>query len=113
MEVQRHAFLTSELDGGEWPTSLPGRFTPRESAPGTHWIGGWVGPRAVLDTVVKIKILSPRRESNPRTPIFQPAAQGNDAMYFCGKDTNFSEDFVTSIFKTTRRHNSEDLDWLS
>jgi hypothetical protein len=28
-----------------------------------------VGPRAVLDSVVKRKIPSPRRESNPRTPI--------------------------------------------
>jgi hypothetical protein len=30
-----------------------------------------VGPRAVLDAVVKRKIPSPRRESNPRTPIVQ------------------------------------------
>jgi hypothetical protein len=44
----------------------------RERAPGTHWIGGWVGPRAILDAVVKRKISSPRRESNPRTPIIQP-----------------------------------------
>jgi hypothetical protein len=66
--------LTSALDGGEWLASLPGRFTPRERAPGTHWIGGWVGPRAVLDAVVKRKIPSPRRESNPRTPIVQPVA---------------------------------------
>jgi hypothetical protein len=28
-----------------------------------------VGPRAVLDAVVKRKISIPRRESNPRTPI--------------------------------------------
>jgi hypothetical protein len=33
-----------------------------------------VGSRAVLDTVVKRKILSPRRELNPRTPIVQPVA---------------------------------------
>jgi hypothetical protein len=33
-----------------------------------------VGPRAVLDAVVKRKILSPRRESNPRIPIVQPVA---------------------------------------
>jgi hypothetical protein len=34
-----------------------------------------VGPRAVLDAVVKRKIPSPRWESNPRTPIVQPIAQ--------------------------------------
>jgi hypothetical protein len=55
-----------------WSASRPGRFTPRERDSGTHWIGGFVGPRAVLDTaVVKRKITSPRRESNPRTPIVQ------------------------------------------
>jgi hypothetical protein len=37
-----------------------------------------VGPRAVLDTVVKRKIPSPRWESNPRTPIVQPVAQSNE-----------------------------------
>jgi hypothetical protein len=35
-------------------------------------MGGWVSPIAVLDTVVKEKIPSPRRESSPRTPIVQP-----------------------------------------
>jgi hypothetical protein len=34
---------------------------------------GW-GPRAVLNAVVKRNIHSPRRESNPGTPIVQPAA---------------------------------------
>jgi hypothetical protein len=47
---------------------------PRERAPDTHWTGGWVGPRVVLDTVVKRKIPSPHRESNPRTPIVQHVA---------------------------------------
>jgi hypothetical protein len=51
--------LTSALDVGEWSASRPGRFTPRERAPGTHWIGGWVGPSAVLDAVMKRKIPSP------------------------------------------------------
>jgi hypothetical protein len=50
------------------PAALP----PKERTSGTHWIGGWVGPRAVLDAVVKRRIPSPRRESNPRTPIVQP-----------------------------------------
>jgi hypothetical protein len=44
----------------------------QRKAPGTLWIGGWVGPRAVLDAVVKRKIPSPRRESNLRAPIVQP-----------------------------------------
>jgi hypothetical protein len=29
-----------------------------ERAPGTHWIGGWVGPRAGLDDVEKRKFLT-------------------------------------------------------
>jgi hypothetical protein len=48
---------------------------PPGRAPSTNWIGGWVGPRAVLDAVVKRKIPSPRRETKPRTSIVQPAAQ--------------------------------------
>jgi hypothetical protein len=35
-----------------------GHFTPMERAPGTHWIGSWVDPRAVLGAVVKRKIPS-------------------------------------------------------
>jgi hypothetical protein len=63
----RHA--VSSLEGGEWSASRPGRFTTGESASGTHWIGGWVGPRADLEAVEKIKILSPRRQSKPRTQV--------------------------------------------
>jgi hypothetical protein len=58
--------LDPVLDGGERLSSRPGRFTPRERAPGIHWIGGWVGPRAGLDAVVYRKF--------PRTPIVQPVA---------------------------------------
>jgi hypothetical protein len=49
--------LTSELDGGEWSASHPGR------------------PRAGLEAVVKRKIPSPHRESHPTIPIVQPVAQ--------------------------------------
>jgi hypothetical protein len=46
-------------------------FTPqplytKEGVPGTHSIGGWMGPRAGLDTV-KRKIPNPCRDSNPRS----------------------------------------------
>jgi hypothetical protein len=75
VEIQLHTFLASALDGGEWSASRPGRVTPRERGPGTHWIGGWVDPKDVLDAVVKRKIPSPRRESSPRTSLVQPVAQ--------------------------------------
>jgi hypothetical protein len=52
----------------EMSGQLHGRFTPGEIIPDTHWIRGWVGPRAVLDTVAKRKILSPFRELNPERP---------------------------------------------
>jgi hypothetical protein len=58
-------FLTSALDG-EWLASRPGHFIPGNRAPGTHWIGGWVGPRIGL-YAVKRKILT-WRESNADRP---------------------------------------------
>jgi hypothetical protein len=58
----------SLLDGGEWLALSPGHFTPREVAPGTHWIGGCVGPRAGLDSVVKRKYLCLSQESNTGRP---------------------------------------------
>jgi len=53
MEVYEHAFLASALDGVEWSASRPGCNTPEESARGTHWIRGWVEPRAGLGAVAK------------------------------------------------------------
>jgi len=65
-----HAFLTSLLDRGAWSVLCPGRFNPSERTFATHWIGRWVNPRVVLDTMVKREIPS------PRTPIVQPVASG-------------------------------------
>jgi hypothetical protein len=50
VDVYIHIFLTSALVG-EWSAARPGRFIFGERAPGTHWIGGWVDPRAGLDDV--------------------------------------------------------------
>jgi hypothetical protein len=44
-------------------------FTPGERAPGTHCIGGWVGPRAGLDAEVRIRILCTCQGSNPGCPV--------------------------------------------
>jgi hypothetical protein len=39
-------FLTSVLNGGE-----SSAYLPRVNHSSTDWIGGWVGPRAGMDTV--------------------------------------------------------------
>jgi hypothetical protein len=58
VDVQIHIYLTSALVGGEWSISRPGRFTPGERAPVTHWIKGWVDLGAGLDDLEKRKFLT-------------------------------------------------------
>jgi hypothetical protein len=58
VDVQIHIFSTSALAGGKWSDSRPDNFTPGERAPGTHWTGGWVKPRAGLDALEKRKFLA-------------------------------------------------------
>jgi hypothetical protein len=53
VQVQIRVALTLVLVGGERSTSRLRCLTPGERAPGTHWIGGWVGPRAGLDDMEK------------------------------------------------------------
>jgi hypothetical protein len=73
VDAQIHVFLTSALVGGERSASRPGLFTLGEKAPGTHWIGGWVGFRAGLDDVEKRKFLTlPGLELRPS--VVQPVA---------------------------------------
>ena len=45
--------MTAVLEGGEWSAARPGRTLFRER-PGTHFTGGWVGPRAGLDGAEKL-----------------------------------------------------------
>jgi hypothetical protein len=66
-EVQLHTFFDL---GTKWSASYPSSFTPRERAPGTHLIEGWVGPRAGMDTVSKGII----PKTNPGHPIVQSVA---------------------------------------
>jgi hypothetical protein len=49
-----------------WVVSVTPR--PRFTPFGTHWIRGWVGPRAGLDAGARRKILCPCRGSDPDRP---------------------------------------------
>jgi hypothetical protein len=77
VDVQIHVFLTSALVGGDWSASRPGRFSL-----GTHWIGGWVGPRTGLDNVERRNILPlPGLE-------LQPVAQSLYPLHYPGSPTH-------------------------
>jgi hypothetical protein len=45
-----YSFMTSALDGISGQRHAPAKLYHRDRTPGTHWTGGWVGLRAVLDT---------------------------------------------------------------
>jgi hypothetical protein len=49
----------------------PAELSPGERTPGIHWTGGWMGPRADLDTEAKKKSLAPAGWSNLDRPGFQ------------------------------------------
>ena len=69
VEVYLHSFLTSELDGGGWSTSLSARFILRND-PGTRRIGGWVGPRDGLEILENRKnsLLCQDSNTEPSSP---------------------------------------------
>jgi hypothetical protein len=46
MRECRYSFTILDLDRGEWSASSPCRYTP-----GTHWIGGCMGPTTGLDAM--------------------------------------------------------------
>jgi hypothetical protein len=76
MEVQRHSFFDLGTRW-RWVVSFTTRsfyLRERPPPPNTHWIGGWVGPRAGLDAMVKSKIPSPCRDSTPPLSIPQSSA---------------------------------------
>jgi hypothetical protein len=65
-----YSFLTLALDKGEWSASCPGHaLLPGKGPLVPHWIGGWVGLRAGVDTKAKGKILCLCLRLNPGHPV--------------------------------------------
>jgi hypothetical protein len=48
---------------------------PGKGPPGTQWTGGWVCPRAGVDTEDRGKIIFPCRGSKPERPVVQPVVR--------------------------------------
>ena len=68
VDVWLYSSMTTALEEGEWSAARPGPLYPRER-PGTHFTGGWVGPRAGLDGR---KISSPPGlDPGPSSPVAQ------------------------------------------
>jgi hypothetical protein len=53
----------------------PASLYPREKTSGTDWTGGWMDPRARLDTEARRKILLPLTGVKPLRPVIQSIAR--------------------------------------
>jgi hypothetical protein len=96
VDAEIHIFLASELFGSECLVLRPGRFTP-----GTHWIGGWVGPIAGLDNVEKRKFLTlPGLELGPlgrpaRSPSLYRLSHSGSCTYMATAKRNYRKCSIT------------------
>jgi hypothetical protein len=97
-----YSSTTSELDGGEWSASRPGRALPpgKGSPVSIGQEAGWA-PEPVWTERLEEKILCPCRESNPDRPAVQPVvrhytAWANPAL-ICLMCTIYNSTFVEII----------------
>jgi hypothetical protein len=65
MDAKINVFITSELIGSESLASCPCRFNRKKKALGTHWVGGWVGPKTGPGRYQGVKILAPTKTQTP------------------------------------------------
>jgi hypothetical protein len=64
---------------------------PQGKEPGTHWIGGCVGPRASLDTVVKGKIMNNTTSTKTEIKFTNKLTHKSKCMYQRTKGLGFEE----------------------
>jgi hypothetical protein len=117
MDVKVNIFLTSALVGGEWSASRFGRFTPGEGAPTTHWIGGRVDPRTVLDDMEKRKflaqpglILRPHHRPAHSQLLYQLCYPGFMFVVLIAIIVKFLSHNIYNIKSTSRMHTENSVD---
>jgi len=80
----------------------PTALSPGVIAPGTRWIGGWVGLRAGLDSVVK-KILSPS--------VTEPESSSTKPSHYNDWATTAPSSSMTDPAKNTAYHGQYSWDY--
>jgi hypothetical protein len=75
MMCSSYSLATLAQDGVSDQNHARPRFSPGEMTRGTYCTGGWVGPKAGLDTEVRGKILYFCRGSDLDRPVVQPIAR--------------------------------------
>jgi hypothetical protein len=70
-----YSLTTSALDGVSGERHVPAALYPRGKDPGTHWTGGWVGPRAGMDAEAREKIFCLCQGLNLDRPVVQSVAR--------------------------------------
>jgi hypothetical protein len=109
-----YLFSTSELDEGKWSASRPGRALPPGKGPlSTQWTGGWVGPRADLDTEARRRILWPLSEMEPRSPGGPARSHILHWLSYPSHNHEVSWYSITQDFYTTRPMNDHYACWWS
>jgi hypothetical protein len=83
-------------------TLLP--LYPEERAPGTHWLGGWVDPRAGLDDVGENSL--PYRDSNSEPSVFQPVASRYTDWAIPAPNIGNIPEFVWRPLENHEKHDS-------
>jgi hypothetical protein len=58
VDIEIHIFLTSALLEVSGQLHAPASLPTGKAPPGTHWLWGWVDPRAGLDDLEKRKFLT-------------------------------------------------------
>jgi len=91
--------MTAALEGGEWSAARPGHTLPRET-PGTHFTGGWVGPRAGLDG---------RKISSP--PGFDPGNERKYKTLYIINSQYLSEVKSVGLFNTLRPNSKQSMSY--
>jgi hypothetical protein len=82
VDVETHFFLPQHYLEVSGQLHAPAALLPG-TAPGTHWIGGWMGPRTGQDDVEKTKFMTlPGLELRPS--FVQPVASRYTDCYIPG-----------------------------